>query len=573
MSFALVRGRAEVGKRLVRGARSSGGAAPLTQLDVAPPFVPPPPPTSTPSTPASVQSQAKYPPIEDLSPEAKFRRLRIARDEAVKAVPTIEEKIIKINMPKYYGWRSFLFKDGLLPVHALTPIQYFTKTQLIVNDTLPSFYLPLAPAAEYHAQRLRPQIEEMLVAEYQGISRDIVYDENVSKEKQYDALISKCVLRQMNRIFINYLSSNIPHLMESQVDVDPRLEAFWFVGGLDPPKRLITQKKKTPFYKDIEDAPVDRPFQFLGTPILTLRNDVPLEPLLSDSDLANIEYSIPTHYTYAPEIQGFTDEHRHGTYIPGFWPGDIDEFGTIAFYSREYLADPLKSYSAEENQDKLHANGIVSSFGWLMAQAAYLGFSTFNDITYPLTTQTVISNGQHWSFYAYQMNTVLFYGDHIFDKSSRNICFGTNSMKLYDSIDNDGKVINFNEDVLKTLLQFYLNAPKPRVDTVMKPYLGEKAKMVAEIRGPEKREWLENRFKLLVSNRPRHKLIPEIYDWEYLYKINHEVRFMDAKRRPFELKQNAFARKLNDHIPKYIPKVLRTGRNYKRAWQRSFYPE
>lgn len=70
---------------------------------------------------------------------------------------------------RYYGWRSFLFKDGVLPVHALTPIQYYTKTQLIVNDSLPSFYMPFGPAAEYHAQRLRPQIEEMLVTEYHGI--------------------------------------------------------------------------------------------------------------------------------------------------------------------------------------------------------------------------------------------------------------------------------------------------------------------------------------------------------------------------------------------------------------------
>lgn len=260
-------------------------------------------------------------------------------------------------------------------------------------------------------------------------------------------------------------------------------------------------------------------------------------------------------------------------FILGFWPGDRDDFGTLAFYSREYLVESFNTHSAEVNQDKLHANGIISSFGWLMAQAAYLGFSTFNDITYPLTTQTVISNGQYWSFYAYQMNTLLFYGDHIFDKSSRNICFGTNPMKLYDSIDDDGKVINFNEEVVKMLLQFYLNAPKQRVDTVMKPYLGKNTKLVADIHGAEKREWLEERFKLLVSNRPRHRLVPEIYGWEYLYKINHQTRPMEAKRRPFELKQNAFARKLNDHTPRYVPKNLRMGRNSTRTWERTFYPE
>jgi len=34
------------------------------------------------------------------------------------------------------------------------------------------------------------------------------------------------------------------------------------------------------------------------------------------------------------------------------------------------------------------------------------GFDQFSDLSYPFTTQTVITNGFQWSFFAYQLNTI-----------------------------------------------------------------------------------------------------------------------------------------------------------------------
>jgi hypothetical protein len=69
-----------------------------------------------------------------------------------------------------------------------------------------------------------------------------------------------------------------------------------------------------------------------------------------------------------------------------------------------------------------------------------VGFSTFNDVTYPLVTQTVITNGKLWSFYVYQLNTTLLHGEHTSNNPRHNLCWGTPELKLFEAIE-DGKVI------------------------------------------------------------------------------------------------------------------------------------
>ena len=133
----------------------------------------------------------------------------------------------------------------------------------------------------------------------------------------------------------------------------------------------------------------------------------------------------------------------------------------------------------------------------------FIGFSPFNDITYPLVNQMITTDGKLWSFYVYQMNTTEF-GTYVLNSNpKRNICWATDSIKLYDKIEN-GKVHGLNEQVLQNLLKFYINAPEQR-DYNMKPYLDENVKFVANYEDDEKREWLEVHFKHLMSVRPRHR--------------------------------------------------------------------
>lgn len=61
-------------------------------------------------------------------------------------------------------------------------------------------------------------------------------------------------------------------------------------------------------------------------------------------------------------------------------------------------------------------------------------------MTYPLVTQTVITNGKLWSFYVYQLNTTLVHSEHTANNPRRNLCWGTPELKLFEAIE-DGRVI------------------------------------------------------------------------------------------------------------------------------------
>lgn len=243
----------------------------------------------------------------------------------------------------------------------------------------------------------------------------------------------------------------------------------------------------------------------------------------------------------------------------------------LSYHGRGYILKRSESYGEEDNIEALHCQAMKASFGWLLAQANYQGFTTYNDVTYPLVSQTVITNGKLISFYVYQLNTIVMHDDKMKQNTRFNICYGTKPLQLYETIEN-GKVKGLNDEVLKMLVQFYLNAPEERKHE-MKPYLNAEEQVVADIEDDNKRCWLENTYKHLSSNRPKHNLLPEVYLWEKIYKIDHKTRFFEAKRRPFELGINPFSRRLDDHLPPYIPKVLRPYPKSRKKFETTYYPK
>lgn len=131
----------------------------------------------------------------------------------------------------------------------------------------------------------------------------------------------------------------------------------------------------------------------------------------------------------------------------------------------------------------------------------------------------------------------------------------------------------FNDDVLKYLLKFYLNTPQVREGVEMKPYLDVAQKHIADIAEDKRREWLEVEFKHMYSNRPRHVLPYEVYQWERIYKIWHKTRPLEARRRPFELQNvHPMMRRYDEHVPQYIPKKLREIGKPKKKFEDTYYP-
>ncbi|XP_063368268.1 large ribosomal subunit protein mL65 [Cydia amplana] len=513
----------------------------------------------------------EYPPILDVSKEGVKLRKREAKNEKLKNLKTVEEKQIALNLPRYYGWGSVMLTEDKVPYNALPMVKSYTRTHFVAQDKLPDLYAEVAPAADGVVAEIKSLVEDAIAIEHEGLQRKFTPNDTIKTvEHQNEDALAKNIARQVNRIISNNLSDKVPHILPAQVDYDPRHEAFWFVGGVHLSRRVIRKRAEFPWQRDKLLEPKNRTVQYLGKPLLALRGHLPLKPLMPYSEATNPEFQVPK-FTYVPQNVGYVMSLRHATNIPGYWPGDYDEFGFLSIHGRGHLLSRKQSFGPEDNIEALHCQAIKASFGWLAAQANYQGFTTFNDLTYPLATQTVITNGQIWSLYAYQLNTILMHSEHIDTNPKHNICFGTQPMKLFDTIE-DGKVKGLNENVLKMLVQFYMNTPEER-DYDMKPYLDKEESVIADIEDDNRRCWLEETYKHLVSNRPKHLLPPETYLWERIYKIQHNTRFFEKKRRPFELGINPYKRRLSDHLPPYIPKVLRPYPKCRKKFETTYYPK
>jgi len=97
------------------------------------------------------------------------------------------------------------------------------------------------------------------------------------------------------------------------------------------------------------------------------------------------------------------------------------------------------------------------------------GFSYIHDLTYPFTTQCVVTDGRLFRFFCYQLNTLRLWIDDGIEPSSnplRNVMWASDPMPLYNP---DTQTLN--EDVLKILLKCILLRPQVRQGVDMRPCL------------------------------------------------------------------------------------------------------
>ncbi|EZA56664.1 hypothetical protein DMN91_000886 [Ooceraea biroi] len=515
-------------------------------------------------------AESLYPPIEHL--DKRQKKQQIVHEE-IKNLETVEEKIFKINMPRYYGWKSLILHEHNIQYNSLPYVQQITRTHIVKESGLPAYYDNVISNDQLDniVQEIKGSVEDNIAFEYCRRKRDETKMEMLNENNEH--FKTKKFIQKINRTILIHLSSKYPHLLNAEVDYEPRLEASWFLGGLEPSARHRMVRKKNKCLRKFADEPVTIPVQYDGHPVMHLRHKHPLREIVPLSECTNPAYDVPT-YEFSPETLGYKFGLQHLTNIPGFWPGDESEFGLLSYHTCKNLEDRTKKYNdITDYYATLSAQAILASYSWLLSQACYQGFSTYNDITYPLTTQTVITNGKSWSFCVYQLNTILLHSQHVKENPKRNMCWITEPLKLFDKIENE-KIHGLNEQVLKTLVKFYVNAPEERQDVNLKPYLGESVKVIADIEHDERRNWLEKQYKHLMCNRSRHRRIPEIYQWQKIYMIQHKTRPMEKRREPWQFGINVMHRRLDDHTPRYVPKCLRENPKKKRIgrWEKTYYP-
>ncbi|XP_066590679.1 large ribosomal subunit protein mL65 [Prorops nasuta] len=521
----------------------------------------------------SIKSEATiYPPILDLSYEATQRRKREAWHDEIRRIKTVEEKLFKINMPRYYGWKSVILQEEKIPYNALPLTQYITRTHVMERKELPNYYDQLIEneQLDFISSAIQNHIMDIIAFEYTIREREYEQFHGYFDDKSVvENKVTNRIVNQINKTLLANLSSIYPHLMEIETDIEPRIEAFWFAGGLGPPNSRRKSLEGIKFFKKFANDPIDRPIQYLGSPSLQLRCQYPLKEFIPVSDIENCELHIPC-CNFDPSVFGICSKRRHGTTIPGFWPGDPCEFAFLSYHKLGHLHN-RPAY--KDLDDIITVQSIRAAYAWLYGQACYQGFCTYQDLTYPLTTQLVLTNGQFWALSAYQLNTILHYEENADHNSKRNLCWTTAPMQLFAAVENE-KVIGFNIDVLKQLIKFYINVPQEKVGVNMKPYLDDNVQVIADIEDTGRREWLESNYKHLVSNRPRHRRLPHIYLWQKVYMIDNKARSMDKKRDWWQLGHPGYKRRLDDHTPKYIPRKHRENPKKRKIgrWAKTYYP-
>ncbi|KAK6643747.1 hypothetical protein RUM43_000010 [Polyplax serrata] len=527
-----------------------------------------------PSREDDFSSRALYPPIEKPckeDPEKKY-------SNGLKRQQTVEEKLFLVNVPRAWGWKCFMVHEGTIPFNNLKFAQHVTRTHLIKDHRLPDFYNRTTKEASTLTSQMQQYVAESL--EYQlhvGHRKLLEGITDIERDKQ----TTNIIVSELNRVIMNSLKTHGYDTMSFQVDYSPRIEASWKLNSLNETVVEKNYPEGIPLHELPEEyleRPSDKYIQYIGHPILQLRHAHPL-PSLLDKRSANIfNFSVPA-FDYDPHVAlGYNMERRHITNIPGFWPGDNREFSFLSYHSSNHIAHRPQAYGSTDAEEAVQSQIILASFGWLMSLACYQGFSVYNDVTYPLVTQTVATDGKKFVFGVVQLNTTEIHHKNHYENPCCNICWITKEMTLFDEY-KSGKLIGFNEKVLEVLLQFYINRPEPLQGVKLKPYLGQEVKHIADYEDIEKREWLEHQFKHFSSNRPpsRRDLMYEVDDWERIFKIQYRRRPQDARKRPFELRQNPYHLQMNEIKSAYIPKHLRPDK-YLPKWRqrkriKTFFPE
>lgn len=110
----------------------------------------------------------EYPTIEDLSYKVRRKRKRQVWHDKIKGLETVEEKLLELNMPRYYGWNSLILKEHSIPYDSLRYAQYITRTHVTKEPGLPVHYNNVITGEQLDSlvQAIKNSVEDDIVFEH-----------------------------------------------------------------------------------------------------------------------------------------------------------------------------------------------------------------------------------------------------------------------------------------------------------------------------------------------------------------------------------------------------------------------
>jgi len=564
-----------------------------------------------PPRPNNHTAVAQYPPIPG------HKHQKGADDAQAKSLmaklKTVEEKQYQINRPKYYGWYSFKLYQDWIPADGKDFLQFATQTRIV--DGLPSCYNGQEDdSVDKLVDQIAPLVEQIVINDQlysergPEVSNDLMplQDHRAvywggGKTYKLEQFRSEQLITKVHQMVSTLLAGEKDgqHLQAASEDFKARNEAFWFRGGINPDKSMLKKREGTKKsqqrtrdrgYKisgndgrlsvmsDTEvTAPYERALQFEGKNTVQVRCKDPLAPFVSRSDPLVTEPGQVPIVPHDPRTWGYKATTQHGTNVPGYWPQDDNQHGLLLFshrtnrFNSEAMASP-GVINSQVVRDQMTGRAILNCFGWLLPQAVHLGFGPMTELTFPLATQAVLSDGKTWTYYAYQMNTTDLTLNDPAEHSHNNILWAGEDLQLYSRVE-DGKLIDYNPSVLAPLVRMYLRKGEERSYS-MTPNLGDVSR-VTDFQDDYQRNFLFDKTRDVYSGRPPKVEKPEMYMWEKMHLVDHpghlNLSLGLRRRRWFQMaKVSHLGREhwhpefktLDEGQHRYIPKW------YREPWQR-----
>nr|XP_012304975.1 39S ribosomal protein S30, mitochondrial [Aotus nancymaae] len=383
---------------------------------------------------------ARYPPIvASLTAHSKAaRQRRIERWQAkVHAAESVDEKLKILTKMQFM---KYVIYPQTFALNADRWYQYFTKTVFLSG--LPPAPAEPEPEPALDLPALRAAACDCLLQEHFYLRRK----RRVLRHQETGVIISP-FLDQLVTTLVGLLSPHNPVLAAATLDYKRPVHFYWVRG-----EEIIPCGHR----KGRIDA---LRYQIDDKPNIQIRISKQLPEFVPLDYSVPIE--IPTIKCKPDKLPLFKRQYENHIFV-GSKTADPFCYGHTQFHllpdklRRERL---LRQNCADQIEVVFRANAIASLFAWTGAQAMYQGFWSEADVTRPFVSQGVITDGKYFSFFCYQLNTLALTKQADQNNPRKNICWGTQSKPLYETIE-DNDVKGFNDDVLLQIVHFLLNRPK-----------------------------------------------------------------------------------------------------------------
>ena len=106
-----------------------------------------------------------YPPILGMSQQAIADRKIESEAKKITSLPTVEEKLVELNAPKYYGWWACQLSDYKIPYDGLQFYKFATRTA--VQEGLPPIYSTTDEAVAQYFPVVKSHLSELILQEFE----------------------------------------------------------------------------------------------------------------------------------------------------------------------------------------------------------------------------------------------------------------------------------------------------------------------------------------------------------------------------------------------------------------------